>query len=143
MTKTPPARPVLGAIAVVVCAGRVLLVRRKKDPDAGKWGFAGGHVERGETALAAAARELHEETSVVATPVQYLTNLDIITRDARGIVEHHFLLAAVLCRYESGTPVPSDEVSHAEWVEVDRVTTLDRSAHVEEMIALAMTYDGL
>lgn len=139
MSKTIPTRPVLGAIAVVVHDGRVLLVRRKKEPDAGKWGFAGGHVERGETALAAAARELHEETGVVATPERYLTNLDIITRDGDGVVAHHFLLVAVLCRYERGTPVPSDDVSHAEWIEIARVATLDRSEHVEEMIGLATT----
>ena len=139
MNKTLPTRPVLGAIAVVVHEGRVLLVRRKKEPDAGKWGFAGGHVERGETALAAAARELFEETGVVATPLRYLTNLDIITRDKDGVVAHHFLLAAVLCRYVSGSPVASDDVSDAAWIAIARVATLDRSEHVAEMIDLATT----
>ena len=67
--------PKLGAIAVVVRKGRMLLVQRKKNPNAGTWGFPGGHVQLGETAMQAAVRELAEETSVVATPNRYLTTL--------------------------------------------------------------------
>ncbi|OWJ87584.1 NUDIX domain-containing protein, partial [Paracoccus yeei] len=55
------ARPVLAALAVLIDhdpdhGPRVLLVQRRNPPDAGLWGFPGGHVEPGETALAAAAR---------------------------------------------------------------------------------------
>ena len=65
-------RPKLGAIAVVVRNDHVLLARRGKEPDAGLWGFPGGHVELGETALQAAVRELREETGVEAHPLGYL-----------------------------------------------------------------------
>ncbi|MDP5360215.1 MAG: NUDIX domain-containing protein, partial [Paracoccaceae bacterium] len=98
-------QPKLGAIAVVLHEGRFLLVKRKKEPNAGTWGFAGGHVELGETALEAAARELAEETSVIAQPERYLTNIDVITRDAAGAIQYHFLLTVVECVYISGTPV--------------------------------------
>ncbi|MGV6850187.1 MAG: NUDIX domain-containing protein, partial [Marinibacterium sp.] len=68
--------PRLGALAVVLRDGHVLLARRANPPDAGLWGFPGGHVEPGETGLAAAVRELAEETGVIARPVDYLTNID-------------------------------------------------------------------
>ncbi len=132
-------RPKLGAIAVVVHNGRALLVRRKKEPDAGKWGFAGGHVELGETALEAAARELEEETGVVATPVRYLTNFDIVLRDDDGLVTFHCLLAAVECTYEHGTPYAADDVSDAAWFTLEEVKPLDKSDRVEEMIRLVLT----
>ena len=91
-------RPVLAALAVVVEGHNVLLVRRRNPPDAGLWGYPGGHVEAGETALAAAVRELAEETTVLADPVGYLANLDTILPGADGRLAHHFFLEAVLCR---------------------------------------------
>ncbi len=134
-----PIRPVLGAIAVVVREGQVLLVRRKKEPDAGKWGFPGGHVEPGETALAAAARELAEETSVKATPLRYLTNLDIITHDDAGHLHFHYLLAVVLCHYAAGEPVADDDVSDAGWFDIDDISTLSTSADVMKIATMAIS----
>lgn len=129
--------PKLAAIAVVVDQGRTLVVQRKNEPDAGLWGFPGGHVEWGETAMDAAARELHEETGVIATPRRYLTNIDVITRDANGGIAFHFLLAAVLCEYQSGTPQAADDVADARWVSMQMLHTLPCSARVQEIIALA------
>ena len=130
-------QPKLAAIAVVIHQDRVLLVRRKKEPDAGRWGFPGGHVDPGETALAAAVRELTEETSVIATPDRYLTNLDIIVHDDAGALQFHFLLAAVLCRYISGVPVATDDASDAAWFPLSEVAALDTSANVMRVIGLA------
>ena len=136
-TTARPALPRLGAIAVVLHQGKVLLVRRKNPPDAGLWGFPGGHVDAGETALDAAARELAEETGVIARPVRYLTNLDIILHDPAGELQFHFLLAVVLCDYVSGTPVAADDVSDAGWIAVTDVASLATSADVDRIIALA------
>jgi 8-oxo-dGTP diphosphatase len=52
--------------AALVREGRVLLVHRSPTrrayPDV--WDLPGGHIEAGETELAALAREMHEERSV-------------------------------------------------------------------------------
>ena len=135
MTKAPK----VAALAVTVRADKVLLVRRKNEPDAGLWGFPGGHVDLGETALSAAARELREETSVIGRPLQYLTNVDVIIRDECGFVTFHFLLAAVLCEYISGEPKADDDVSEAAWVAVDDVLfgKLQCSEHVDAVIQMA------
>ena len=131
--------PKVAALAVTVCADQVLLVRRKNEPDAGLWGFPGGHVDLGETGLFAAARELREETSVIGRPLQYLTNLDVIVRDEHGSIKFHFLLAVVLCEYISGEPKADDDVSEAAWVAVDDVLfgKLRCSEHVGDVIRLA------
>ena len=127
------------ALAVTLSEDQVLLVRRKNEPDAGLWGFPGGHVDLGETALFAAARELREETSVIGRPLQYLTNLDVIVRDEYGSIRFHFLLAVVLCEYISGVPKAADDVSKATWVAVDDVLLgkLRCSEHVDDVIRLA------
>ncbi|MGR3760501.1 NUDIX hydrolase [Roseobacteraceae bacterium NS-SX3] len=118
----PPARPVLGALAVVCHRirgeDRVILVQRRNAPNAGWWGFPGGHVELGETALEAAARELREETGVAARPVEYLTNVDAILRAPGGAVERQYLLTAVLCEYQGGEPVADDDALQAAWLPV-------------------------
>lgn len=131
--------PKLAALAVIVRADQVLLVRRKNEPDAGLWGFPGGHVELGETALAAAARELREETSVVGRPMHYLTNVDVIVKDDCGGVQFHFLLAAVLCEYLSGEPTANDDVSEAAWVPMRDVMLrqIACSEHVDDVIRMA------
>jgi len=129
--------PRLGAIAVVLRGESVLLVRRGNPPDAGLWGYPGGHVEWGETALEAAARELLEETGVTATPRGYLTNLDI-HRGSEGVVLHHYLLAAVLCDYVDGTPHAADDALEAGWIHRDRLPDLPSSPQVRALYELAV-----
>lgn len=109
-------QPKLGALAVVLRGDHALLVQRKNPPDAGTWGYAGGHVEFGETFAEAAVRELHEETGVIAKPVQLIDTAEFIHRDGQGVVTHHFVLGAVLCEYVSGEPVADDDALDAAWV---------------------------
>lgn len=136
MTKVPK----LAALAVLIREERVLLVRRKNEPDAGMWGFPGGHVDLGETALDAAARELREETGVVGRPLRYLTNIDVIIHDEDGGLKFHFLLAAVLCDYLSGDPVADDDVSDAKWQNIEDVLShqIGCSQHVDTLLELAV-----
>lgn len=132
--------PRLAALAVTRDGGNTLLVQRRNPPDAGLWGFPGGHVEPGETALAAAARELFEETGVIATPRRYIDNIDVIERGPDGALRHHFLLAAVLCDYVSGTPLAGDDAMDARWVSYDAVFSgaLPLSAQVGETLRKAL-----
>jgi len=139
---TPPAPPGLlprlAALAVVLRDGHALLVQRRNPPNAGTWGFPGGHVEPGETALAAAVRELREETGVVAVPLRYLTNVGVIDRADDGTLRHHFLLAAVLCDYVSGTPVAGDDAMDAAWVPLAEIGQWHTSPRVAEVLRAAL-----
>jgi 8-oxo-dGTP pyrophosphatase MutT (NUDIX family) len=70
-------RKAAGEVAVAGLAvqaadtGRVLMLQRaldEGDPAAGFWEFPGGHLENGESALAAAWREWAEETAAIPAP---------------------------------------------------------------------------
>ena len=50
--------------AIFDSQGRVLLVQRATEPEAGAWSFPGGKVDFGETTAQAAAREAAEELGV-------------------------------------------------------------------------------
>ena len=114
-------QPVAAVLAVLIRDGKVLLVRRANPPDAGLWGFPGGKIEPGETILAAAARELLEETGVAALPVEAFAALDMFDTAADGAVRAHFVLIAVLCDFVSGAPLAADDAAEAGWYPLDHV----------------------
>lgn len=74
--------PRLGCGAAIVIAGRILLLRRLRPPEAGCWGLPGGKIDLFETAEAAMRREVAEELGVVAGPARLLCCVDQIDRTA-------------------------------------------------------------
>jgi 8-oxo-dGTP diphosphatase len=85
---TPHARnPSLAVDCVVFdLAGRLLLIRRKNPPFQGQYALPGGYVDYGETVEHAAARELAEETGLVAVSVSLVGVYSDPGRDPRGHV---------------------------------------------------------
>ena len=77
-----PAAPVVGVGGVLVHEGRVLLIRRGKEPLYGRWVVPGGTVELGE-------------------PLELLTVFDRIQRDG-GQVLYHYVIVDYLCEHVSG-----------------------------------------
>jgi 8-oxo-dGTP diphosphatase len=80
-------RPAL-TVDVVICTrevrSRVLLIKRKSEPFAGRWALPGGFVDEGETLADAARRELKEETGVAAEELEQLYTAGDPGRDPRG-----------------------------------------------------------
>lgn len=138
----PVQYPIPAAIAVVFRGADVLLVRRANPPDAGRWGFPGGKIERGETIMRAAERELFEETSITGKARRVVAAVDAFERSSAGAVLHHFVLVAVLCEYVSGTPRAADDVTEARWFPMHELETggLALSLDVEDVAKSAFAH---
>ncbi len=93
-------------VAVSDGEGRILLVRHTYAPG---WLFPGGGVERGETAVDAARREVAEETGVIATGPLRLFGL--YANEASFPGDHIALY--VLERFERQAWKPSLEIAEA------------------------------
>ncbi|TWU26911.1 GDP-mannose mannosyl hydrolase [Novipirellula galeiformis] len=63
-----------GAVGALVTndQGQLLLVRRARNPEKGKWGLPGGFVDRCETVEQALAREVFEETQLTVSHHDFL-----------------------------------------------------------------------
>ncbi len=98
----------------------MLLVRRAKPPAAGQWSIPGGAQELGETAEAAARRELLEETGLPSGPCTLVAHVDSIHPDAAGRVQFHYTILDFAALWVGGRPVAADDVSEAAFVELRR-----------------------
>ena len=116
-----PDRPIVGVLVVVVRGDQALIVQRRQQPNAGRWGFPGGVLELGETVFQGAMRELMEETGIAAEPAGFLDIHDAITRDEEGRVQFHFTLIAVRGVWRSGEGVAADDAADCAWVRRDDI----------------------
>lgn len=108
--------------AVIVRAGRVLLVQRGHPPAEGLWTLPGGGVEAGEAVGAALVREVREETGLTITPGPLVEIFEVIERDAAGGVQYHFVILDYLAE-SSGMDAgqAATDAAGLAWVEWDRV----------------------
>ncbi len=117
--------------------GRVLLVRHSYLPG---WHLPGGRVDKGETACAAAIRELREETGLTAMVPPRL--LGLYGRFRHGGSDH---VAVYVVEHWTGTPQPDGlEVAEAGFFALGRLpdgTTQATLRRLREYRGLAATPD--
>ena len=110
-----PERPIVGVGAVIVDAGKVVLIKRKYEPLKGQWSLPGGVVEIGETLETALAREMLEETGLRVDVGPVIEVFDRIMRDEERRVRYHFVLIDYLCWPAGGSLQAGSDVEEAVW----------------------------
>ena len=93
--------------------GKLLLIRRKNPPYQGQYALPGGFVEVGETTEQAVARELLEETGLVAEMVKLIGVYSDPHRDPR----QHVISIAYLVGVSHYNPQAGDDATTAEFME--------------------------
>jgi 8-oxo-dGTP diphosphatase len=140
-----PARPIVGAGALILRDGKLLLVKRGAQPGYGKWSVPGGLVELGEKVQDAMVREVKEEVGFDVEPVKLTDVADTIMLDGSGRVHYHFVVINFVARIVGGELETATDILEARWVPVDEVEKVNLTAsfraffeeHKNEIMRLA------
>jgi 8-oxo-dGTP diphosphatase len=135
--RTYPTRPFLAVSAAIVRDGKVLLVRRARQPANGVFSLPGGVVEAGETLIEAVVREIDEETGLTIEPVALAGYREVVNRDADNRVERHFVILPFAARWIAGEPTLNDELSEARWVDPAEISGFATTPGLAGIVAAA------
>ena len=91
--------PGVGCGAAILRDGRILLVKRRKAPEAGHWSLPGGKVDFLERVEDAVRREISEEIGVEIALERPLVLIEMI-----GVDDQHWVSPVYLARVTAGEP---------------------------------------
>lgn len=132
-----PTSPQIAVSVVLRHEGRILLVRRGRPPDVGRWALPGGRLRFGETLADAAARELREETGVSATIGRLIGPFELLRDATDGEPAAHFVIITFAARDPEGSVRAGDDASRAAWIPIAEVPGLQPGAETLRAIAAA------
>lgn len=115
-THPSPSPSIAGVSVFVIHDGRVLLVKRGREPNRGLWAFPGGRVEAGENEETAAAREVAEETGIA---IGGLRQIDSVAVPSEGTLDATpYAITVFAAEYRSGQATAGDDADEARWVDL-------------------------
>ena len=103
--------PRVGCGAVILVDGKLLLIRRKKEPEAGCWGLPGGKVDLFEPVARAVEREVAEELGVTIHAEKMLCLVE--QSDQRAGI--HWIAPVYLVTEFAGTPALMEPEKHSDF----------------------------
>jgi 8-oxo-dGTP diphosphatase len=110
-------------------AGRILIVRRGREPALGLWSIPGGRVEPGEDDHTAVIREVSEETGLIVRVEGLVGEVD--RPGPPGAV---YVIRDYACRPAGGTLQAGDDAADARWAPPDELPTLPTSPGLVETL---------
>ena len=137
--RTYPQRPFLAVSAAIFRNGKVLVVRRAREPALNLYTLPGGVVEAGETLIDAVIREAREETSLLIEPLGLARYREVIARDSQGKVERHFVILCFAARWLGGEPVLSDELDDSRWLDPPELGSYRTTDGLADIVTAAAT----
>ena len=106
--------PRLAVSAGIFRNGKILLVRRAREPAKGVYTFPGGRVEFGESLTEALTREIREETGLVIEIVGLAGYREALPPRTGG--HGHFVILPFAARWIANEVSLNDELDDARWL---------------------------
>ena len=127
-----PGAPRIRCVGAIVTDddGRLLLVQRGHEPEAGRWSLPGGRVQAGESDPQAVVRELREETGLVVTPGVLVGTVE---RPAPGGAV--FDISDYAATVSGGRLAAGDDAADARWIHPDDLHRLPLTTGLAETLA--------
>jgi 8-oxo-dGTP diphosphatase len=123
-----PDQPIVGIGIVIVCNGKIVLVKRGNEPSKGKWSIPGGLVDLGESLEQAVIREAKEETCLEVENPVLIDVVDNVELDPKGAVKYHYVIIDYIVRVKCGDLQAASDVAELLWVLFDEVEGYDLTA---------------
>ena len=128
-----PEAPIVGVGAVIVKGNKILLVKRAGEPGKGLWSIPGGLVEIGESIKDAARREVKEETGLDVRVDEVADVTEIIIRDEKNRVKHHYVIVDFFAVPLKGELRASSDALEVRWVEFKDLKNYSLTNTVKEL----------
>ena len=122
--------PCVGAI-ITDPAGRLLLINRGHEPEAGRWSLPGGRIEPGESDEQALVREIGEETGLTVTVGRLIGSVDRPQPGGRVLVIRDYAAEVT-----GGDLTAGDDAIGARWVSLPGFDGLPLTTGLEEALAI-------
>ena len=128
------AGPRLGCGAAIVDESSILLVRRRRSPEANHWGLPGGKVEPGEGVEDAVIREINEELGLTIRLGRWICTVDHLD-DGTG---QRWLARVYAATIMSGVPriCEPHALAAVDWFALDRLPAPLTLATIQAVRAL-------
>jgi len=126
-----PEHPLVGVGGLIHRNGTILLIKRKFEPNKGKWSLPGGLLEIGEDPAEAARREVMEELGLEVELEGLFQVANEVIRDDAGKVKYHFVLLDYLMTPVGERITLNEESEEYSWFQASDVEALNASENTK------------
>ena len=137
MKREYPKSPITAVGVVVFREESILLIQRNKPPKSAEWSIPGGAQDLGEKLKNTAAREVHEEASIVIKNITLVDVVDFIKHDDNELIEYHYSLIDYMADYSSGELQAGDDAIDAKWVSINDLNAYNLWSETVKLIEKA------
>ena len=142
MCRKYPNLPVISAAGIILIDDKVLIIKRKSEPNRGKWSIPGGVINLGERIEEGLKREVFEETGINVEVKNLIEIVEKVFNDDNGNIIYHYVILDYLCQYISGEAKVSSDAEDLMMVYLDELGKFNMVDGMKEIIEKAYTFDN-